>query len=145
MKKTAIAFILTSTLTFIPTIAFAYPQGAMMGNMQQPGFLQGGQQMFQPFDGMNGLGSSVNLESSPLEIVTSEIENTAKDLEVNEASATFVTMSDTDATVKISDPGTYIITGTCSDGTITVKKGVTGVVLVLRELDLTSTVGAPYN
>ena len=47
----------------------------------------------------------------------------------------------TDLTIK--GEGTFVLSGSCSDGTVTVKKGVTGVNLVLDELDLTSLDSAP--
>lgn len=70
----------------------------------------------------------------------------------NEAQAAFITFSDTQATVKgleegcsatgtavtISEAGTYVFSGNCVDGSITVKKGTTGVKLILNGLDLTS-------
>lgn len=43
----------------------------------------------------------------------------------------------------IQSAGTYILTGTCADGSVTVKKGTTGVTLVLNGLDLTSSDTAP--
>ena len=43
----------------------------------------------------------------------------------------------------ISGAGTYIISGSCSDGSVTVKKGATGVTLVLDGLSLTSADTAP--
>lgn len=43
----------------------------------------------------------------------------------------------------IDGAGTYILTGTCGNGSVTVKKGTTGVTLVLNGLDLTSTDTAP--
>lgn len=43
----------------------------------------------------------------------------------------------------INSAGTYIVSGSCSDGSITVKKGTTGVTLVLDGLDLTSSDTAP--
>ena len=51
-------------------------------------------------------------------------------------------MTDENCQVEISESGTYIISGSASDGSITVKKGTTGVVLILDDLDLTSTSGA---
>ena len=45
----------------------------------------------------------------------------------------------------ISASGVYRITGRCSDGSITVKKGTTGVTLVLDDLTLTSTDTAPLS
>ncbi len=40
--------------------------------------------------------------------------------------------------VTVSEAGTYVFSGKCADGSITVKKGTTGVKLVLDGLDLTS-------
>ncbi len=42
----------------------------------------------------------------------------------------------------IEQSGTYVLSGTCSDGSVRVKKGVTGVTLVLSGLDLTSSTTA---
>ncbi len=41
--------------------------------------------------------------------------------------------------VTVSEAGTYVFSGNCADGSITVKKGTTGVKLVLNGLNLTST------
>lgn len=46
-------------------------------------------------------------------------------------------------TLTIEQAGTYALSGTCSDGSVKVKKGVTGVTLVLSGLDLTSSTTAP--
>ena len=46
-------------------------------------------------------------------------------------------ISGTDLT--ITEAGTYTLTGSCADGSVTVKKGTTGVTLVLDGLTLTST------
>ncbi len=43
----------------------------------------------------------------------------------------------------INQAGTYLVSGTCADGSITIKKGTTGVTLVLDGLDLTSSDTAP--
>ncbi len=43
----------------------------------------------------------------------------------------------------IQSAGTYILTGSCAGGSVTVKKGATGVTLVLNGLDLTSSDTAP--
>ena len=43
----------------------------------------------------------------------------------------------------INGAGTYIVSGSCSDGSIKVKKGTTGVTLVLNGLSLTSLTTAP--
>ncbi len=70
----------------------------------------------------------------------------------SEAQAAFITFSDSEAKIKgleggcsavgtavtISEAGTYVFSGNCADGSITVKKGTTGVKLVLNGLDLTS-------
>ena len=45
--------------------------------------------------------------------------------------------------LSISEPGTYILSGTCEDGSVTVKKGTQGVTLVLNGLALTSADTAP--
>ena len=50
-------------------------------------------------------------------------------------------ISGTDLTINAA--GTYTVTGSCADGTITVKKGTTGVTLILSDLTLTSTTSAP--
>lgn len=46
-------------------------------------------------------------------------------------------------TLTIEQAGTYVLSGTCSDGSVKVKKGVTGVTLVLSGLGLTSSTTAP--
>lgn len=45
--------------------------------------------------------------------------------------------------VSITEAGTYVLSGACVDGSVTVKKEVTGVTLVLNGLDLTSTTTSP--
>ncbi|MBR0282988.1 MAG: carbohydrate-binding domain-containing protein, partial [Oscillibacter sp.] len=45
----------------------------------------------------------------------------------------------------IQEPGVYTITGTCAEGSITVKKGTTGVTLILQDLTLASSVTAPLS
>lgn len=44
--------------------------------------------------------------------------------------------------LKITESGVYTVTGTCADGSITVKKETTGVTLVLSDLTLSSSEGA---
>ena len=80
--------------------------------------------------------------SSASEIVNGTMTNSAASLEADYANASYITVTDDDSQVKISSSGTYVVTGESSDGNITVKKGTTGVVLVLDNLDLTSTTGA---
>lgn len=43
----------------------------------------------------------------------------------------------------ISEPGTYLLTGSCADGSVKVKKGTVGVTLILSDLSLTSSTTAP--
>lgn len=51
---------------------------------------------------------------------------------------------ETDGTaLTITDAGAYVLTGSCADGSVKVKKGVTGVTLVLSGLELTSADTAP--
>ncbi len=45
----------------------------------------------------------------------------------------------------INEAGTYIVSGSCSDGSIKIKKGTTGVTLVLNGLTLTSSNTAPIS
>ena len=43
----------------------------------------------------------------------------------------------------VSESGTYILTGSCADGSVKIKKGVTDVTLILSDLTLTSSTTAP--
>lgn len=45
--------------------------------------------------------------------------------------------------ISITEAGTYVLSGACADGSVTVKREVTGVTLVLDGLDLTSTTTSP--
>ena len=112
-------------------------------NTQMNGMSRFGGQM----GGMNQMGGMTQngmtqTASSAGAIVTGTTTNSAASLEADYANATTITMSDENNDVTIKESGTYIITGTCSDGNIKVKKGTTGVVLILKDLDLTSTTGA---
>ena len=57
------------------------------------------------------------------------------------ASADGVEIKGTDLTITAS--GTYVLSGSCADGSVTVEKGTDGVTLVLNELTLTSETSAP--
>jgi len=46
-------------------------------------------------------------------------------------------------TLTITSAGTYTVTGSCSEGSIVVKKGTTGVTLILKDLTLSSSATAP--
>ena len=74
-------------------------------------------------------------------------------------SSTLITFSDSGASVSgssgrvsvegtavsISASGIYTVTGSCSDGSVTVKKGVTGVTLILQDLDLACSTTSPIS
>ena len=47
--------------------------------------------------------------------------------------------------LKITAAGTYVVTGSCSEGSIAVKKGTTGVTLVVKDLTLASSTTAPIS
>ncbi len=80
---------------------------------------------------------------------TAQVTQTAET--VSTADAVKLTFSDTAVTgsasgvdidgthVSISKAGTYVLSGSCADGSVTVKKGTTGVTLVLDNLSLTAT------
>ncbi len=104
---------------------------AMPGQGTMPGFP--GQQNGTAISGTSDMAGT---------IVTTDVVSTASDLTADTANAQTIVMSDENNQVKITEAGTYIVTGTCSDGHIVVKKGTTGVVLILKDLNLTSTTGA---
>ena len=107
---------------------------------EMPGSSESG--MPGPMGGTAQNGTTGNAASAS-EIVTSDLtENSAEALEADLENATTVVMSEENKEVKITESGTYVVSGSCTDGTITVKKGTTGVVLILKDLDLTSTTGA---
>ena len=60
---------------------------------------------------------------------------------VTEGEATGYTISGTALTINAA--GTYVLSGACADGSVKVKKGTTGVTLVLNGLELTSAATAP--
>ena len=60
---------------------------------------------------------------------------------ITAASADGVEIDGTDLT--ITDAGTYVLYGSCADGSVTVEKGTDGVTLVLNGLTLTSETTAP--
>ena len=112
------------------------PGGQAPGmNGGQPGGFGGGQ-----FPGGQMQQGNAASAEEPSAIVTTDVENTAAALTADEAGAQKIVKSN--AQVKIESAGTYLISGSCSDGNIAVKKGTTGVVLILQDLDLTSTTGA---
>ena len=66
---------------------------------------------------------------------------TDRGITVTEGNCTGYKIDGTELT--INGAGTYIVSGSCSDGSIKVKKGTTGVTLVLNGLALTSAATAP--
>ncbi len=119
------------------------PSGGPSFDGQMPDMSGQTGQMPGQMGGMGMMGGTASYASAPSEIINSTLtENTAEDLTADEENAATIVMSDENSSIKISESGTYIITGTCSDGNIAVKKGTTDVVLILKDLDLTSTVGA---
>ena len=89
-----------------------------------------------------GMQQTWDTASSAGEVVSGTVTNSAASLTADYDNATYISVTDDDSQVKISSSGTYVVSGESSDGNITVKKGTSGVVLVLENLDLTSTSGA---
>ena len=106
--------------------------GQMNSGFGRGGFMGGGMDMT----------GEVVMAESPSEIVTSSVENAALSLTADMENAVYIQMSDSDHKVKIEELGTYVISGDCVDGSVTVKKEVKGVVLVLDNLTLSSSKGA---
>ena len=135
MKRTFQKIALTSvmSLSLAAGSLMLSPAGALaatgVGNMNQQ---RGGM--------MNNAVTA--LADTAGEIVSGTAINSASDLTADLENAVAITVTDEENEVKITESGTYIVTGSASDGSITVKKGVTGVVLILEDLDLTSTSGA---
>ena len=135
---------------------FGQPMNGEMPNGQQPqmnGNMPNGQQPQMNGNMPNGQQPQINgsipnnqqsasSSGSASEVVSGTMTNSAADLEADYDNATYITVSDDNSDIKITSSGTYVVSGTSSDGNITVKKGTTGVVLVLDDLDLTSTTGA---
>lgn len=90
---------------------------------------------------MQNIAGTLDSASSASEIAEGTTYNSAMNLTADYENATYYDVSE-ESQVKITSSGTYVVTGTSEDGNITVKKGTTGVVLVLDDLDLTSTTGA---
>ncbi len=145
--KTAAGVMITALVgaAVIGTAVFARGRAGGSGQMPQGQFEERQPGQFeerQPGQGGVLQSSPAQSADSPSEIVTSDVENSAAALTANRESAETITMSDADSEVKIDEAGTYIVTGSCSDGSITVKKETAGVVLILKDLDLTSSRGA---
>ena len=77
----------------------------------------------------------------PGQIVKGTVSNEAVALEKSDDPVTIV-FGEEKQQVTVSEPGTYHISGTCGNGSITVMKNTGGVVLVLEDLNLTNQSGA---
>ena len=77
----------------------------------------------------------------PGQIVKGTVSNKAVALEKSDDPVTIV-FGEEKQQVTVSEPGTYHISGTCGNGSITVMKNTGGVVLVLEDLNLTNQSGA---
>ena len=133
MKKKFVKTAATCGLCLSLLVSGATVSAAFDGGMRDPG----NGQMFSRQQSTN-----VAYATSPGTIAEGTTTNAASSLQADETNATRITMTDENNTVKISESGTYVISGTCTDGNITVKKNTTGVVLILKDLDLTSKTGA---
>ncbi len=89
--------------------------------------------------GMQTITGTTNAATT---VVTGVTSNSAAALEADYENAAYISVTDDNSQIKITSSGTYIVSGSAADGNITVKKGTTGVVLILENLDLTSTTGA---
>jgi len=145
MKKIVASALVVGLIgSFLTVGALAAEQGARPAAGELPAAAQEFAQGQRFGGGMAAGGQQTALQSaeSAAEIVYGTAENSAAALEADMANATYLTVSESSGEVKISEAGTYVISGKCADGGITVKKGVTGVVLVLQDLDLASSSGA---
>lgn len=79
---------------------------------------------------------------TPGEIIHGQITNGAVALEPDMEQAIRIEFDEETDHVVISKGGTYVIAGKCNNGSITIEKGVQGVVLVLDHLELTNQQGA---
>ena len=121
-KKIALASVMslslaTGSLMLTPVSALAAMNNGDMNPMNR-----------QPGGMMNN--AMVSLADTAGEIVSGTTTNSAADLTADLENATTITVTDEDNEVKITESGTYVITGSASDGNITVKKGTTGGVLI---------------
>ncbi len=132
-KKIAVTSVLSLSLA-TGSLMLSMP-GALAANNGFMTGMRGGQ--------MGGMQTSaVQSADTAGEIVSGTATNSAASLTADTANAAAIAVTDENSQVEISESGTYIISGSASDGSITVKKGTTGVVLILEDLDLTSTSGA---
>ena len=85
----------------------------------------------------------------PIQVFAADADNESiftfsdSDISVETVSGSGYKISGTDLTINAS--GTYTVTGSCSEGSITVKKGTTDVTLILEDLTLASSSTAPVS
>ena len=91
------------------------------------------------------VNAAVQYASSPATIVYSTMASTASSLTESEAGATTIVMTDEENAVSIKESGVYVVTGTCNEGNIEVKKNTKGVTLILKNLTLKSTTTTPIS
>lgn len=85
--------------------------------------------------------ASNNAVTNATAVIYTGTEIQFSDSGITSAASDGVEIAGTALTIK--EPGTYLLSGTCADGSIKVKKGTTGVTLVLSGLTLTSETTAP--
>ena len=85
--------------------------------------------------------ASNNAVTNATAVIYTGTEIQFSDSGITSAASDGVEIAGTALTIK--EPGTYLLSGTCADGSIKVKKGTTGVTLVLNGLTLTSETTAP--
>ena len=89
----------------MPSDSFDGQQPQMPGEMQQPG-----QQ------------TTLSSTDSATEVVSGTMTNSAASLEADYDNATYITVTDDDSQVTIKSSGTYVVTGSSSDGNITLSR-----------------------
>ncbi len=140
--KSVTGALVASTLLLSSTTAYAANFPSANTNSMMDAIRNAASQMSGNTAIPGSTQTTATLAESPTEIVTGTTESSAATLTADEANATTIYMTDSNNEVTISEAGTYIVTGNCADGNITVKKNTTGVVLILKDLTLTSTTGA---
>ena len=85
--------------------------------------------------------TSVSTAASTLSAASAEFVFSDSGIAVTGSSSSGTEINGTALT--IDEAGTYTVSGACADGSIKIKKGTTGVTLILNGLDLTSSATAP--
>ena len=140
MKHTIKRIALTSIISLSMITCSLMPASAGGFAVPDNGPANGRQDMMGPMQ--NGTAAIADTAG---EIVSGTTATGAAYLTADTENAVRIVLSDEEGRVTISESGTYIVTGTAGDGSITVAKGTAGVVLILEDLDLTSASGAPVS